>query len=77
MNITLITTSTCPHCARAKVLLDGKGLAYEEQVMDDRQEQLHEAKQKWGHPSVPIVIIDGQLIGGASELVEFEAAGKL
>jgi glutaredoxin 3 len=77
MNITLITTSTCPHCTRAKALLDGKGLAYEEQVMDGNQEQLLVAKQKWGHPSVPIVIIDGQLIGGASELVQYDAAGKL
>ena len=77
MNITLYTTSTCPHCARAKSILDGKGLTYEEHVMDNAPRELNAAKAKWNHPTVPIVIIDGVLIGGGSELAAYEQAGKL
>jgi glutaredoxin 3 len=77
MKITLYTTSTCPHCMRAKGILEDKGLAYEEHVMDDAQAELNAAKAKWGHSTVPIVIIDGELIGGGSELADYESAGKL
>jgi glutaredoxin 3 len=77
MNITLYTTSTCPHCARAKTLLDSKGLIYEEHVMDDAPRDLDAAKAKWNHSTVPIVIIDGVLIGGGSELAAYDQAGKL
>jgi glutaredoxin len=77
MKITLYTTSTCPHCKRAKAILNEKGLPFEEHVMDDAQSDLAAAKAKWGHHTVPIVIIDGKLIGGGSELAEYAAAGKL
>ena len=77
MNITLFTKSTCPHCVRAKNILEGKGLPYEEHVMDDAPRELDEAKAKWNHYTVPIVIIDGVLIGGGSELAAYDQAGKL
>lgn len=77
MEITLYTTSTCPHCQRAKALLDEKGLTYTNHEMDTRVDELNEAKAKWNHPSVPIVIVDGKLIGGNSELQAFNAEGKL
>lgn len=77
MNITLYTQSTCPHCVRAKSLLESKGLSYEEHVMDHSPRELAEAKAKWNHPTVPIVIIDGVLIGGGSELAAYDQAGKL
>ena len=77
MKITLYTKSTCPHCVRAKSLLESKGLAFEEHVMDDAPAELDAAKAKWNHPTVPIVIIDDVLIGGGSELAAYDESGKL
>jgi glutaredoxin 3 len=68
MKIELWTTSTCPYCVRAKELLRARGLAFEEHLMDADPIGLAKAKQKWGHPTVPIVVIDGQLVGGSTEL---------
>jgi len=68
MKAELYTRSTCPHCQRAKALLEEKGIEYVEHEMDDKLEELDAAKQKYGHGTVPIVILDGELVGGASEL---------
>lgn len=77
MNITLYTLSTCPFCIRAQQLLDSKGLEYTNHVMDGKDAELAAAKQEHGHPTVPIVLVDGKLIGGASELAAFDAQGGL
>ncbi len=77
MNITLYTLSTCPFCVRAQQLLDSKGLEYTNHVMDGKDAEPAAAKQEHGHPTVPIVLVDGKLIGGASELAAFDAQGGL
>jgi len=77
MKIVLYTSSTCPFCIRAKALLDGKGLEYTEHVMDARQDELAKVKAEHGHGTVPLILIDGKLIGGSSELEALNAAGKL
>jgi len=75
--IELWTTSTCPYCIRAKELLRARGLAFTEHLMDGQPIELARAKQRFGHPTVPIVVIDGQLVGGASELIELDRRGGL
>ncbi len=77
MEITLYTKSTCPHCVRAKALLDELGKPYTDHAMDADPAGLDAAKAEWGHPTVPIVIIDGKLVGGGSELADLVAAGGL
>jgi len=77
MKITLYTSAFCPHCIRAKDLLDGRKLAYTEHIMDARQEELAKVKALYGHPTVPLILVDGKLIGGCSELKALMAAGKL
>ena len=62
--IQMYTTRWCGYCVRAKMLLDGKKLAYEEIHLDDDErfrETLH----------------DGRPIGGYSELWRLERAGEL
>ncbi|MEZ5977251.1 MAG: glutaredoxin domain-containing protein [Planctomycetota bacterium] len=75
--IEMYTSSWCPFCVRAKALLDGKGLPYTEHVMDSDPAGLAEAKRRWGHPTVPIVIVDGELVGGCNELMALDRAGGL
>ena len=70
MNIELYTWTTCPFCMRAKALLDQKGLEYTEHVMDGKNAELNEAKKRYGHSTVPIVVFDGELVGGFTELAQ-------
>jgi glutaredoxin-related protein len=39
--------------------------------MDDRDEELAELKARFAHPTVPIVLIDGELVGGCDDLEAF------
>lgn len=70
MKIELYTWSSCPFCMRAKALLDARELEYTEYVMDSKPQELNEAKRKYGHPSVPIVLFDDELVGGYTELAQ-------
>ncbi len=76
--IEIYSKTTCPYCIRAKRLLDGKGLAYEEHVLDfggeGRQEMIQRAG---GRTTVPQIFIGGRHIGGCDDLVTLQAMGKL
>jgi glutaredoxin 3 len=75
--IEIFTTPFCGYCARAKALLDSKGVAYDERdtMMDDKART--EMRARTNRTSVPQIFIDGQHIGGSDELAALESAGKL
>jgi glutaredoxin 3 len=75
--IEIYTTPFCGYCARAKALLDSKGVSYEERdvMMDDKARA--EMRARANRTSVPQIFIDGQHIGGSDELAALEADGKL
>jgi glutaredoxin 3 len=77
MQIELYTWLTCPYCQRAKALLKRRGLPFKEHVMDGRDAELAEVKRRYQHPTVPIVLIDGLLIGGCDNLEALERSGGL
>jgi glutaredoxin 3 len=75
--IEIYTTPFCGYCARAKGLLDDKGVAYEEMdvMMDDKKRT--EMRERSKSRTVPQIFINGQHIGGSDELAALEKAGKL
>ena len=77
MKAELYTWSTCPFCLRAKRFLEAREIPYTEHVMDDRPDELEEVKAKYGHSTVPIILLDGEFIGGSAELEALATAGKL
>jgi len=75
--IRIYTTAWCGYCVRAKTLLDGKGLDYEEVSLDDDpafRRNLHELTGGW---TVPQILIDGEPIGGYTELWRLDKSGAL
>jgi glutaredoxin 3 len=76
--VEIYTTPMCPYCARAKRLLDRKGVAYSEvdlwQEPGRRDEML---KRSDGRRTVPQIFIDGRGVGGSDELHALEARGEL
>jgi glutaredoxin 3 len=73
----MYTTRWCGYCVRAKALLEGKGLPYEEIGVDDDpafRQHLHDLTGNW---TVPQILIDDEPIGGYTELWRLERAGRL
>lgn len=77
MKIEMYTWAMCPFCVRAKDLLNRKGVEFTEHLMDGKDAELNEVKRKYQHSTVPIVIVDGNLVGGYTELVALDRAGSL
>lgn len=65
--VTLFTKPGCGHCARAKALLDQKGLVYDE-ISVGRDASQRALRAVTGQATVPQVFIGGERIGGADEL---------
>jgi glutaredoxin 3 len=75
--VEIYTTPWCGYCARAKGLLEKKGVSYEEMdVMEDGPKRT-EMRTRSRRSTVPQIFINGQHIGGSDELAELERAGKL
>jgi glutaredoxin 3 len=77
MKVELYTWSYCPFCVAALELLDSRGIEYENHVMDAEPEELERVKQRHAHGTVPIILIDGEFIGGNDSLKALDAEGKL
>ncbi len=75
--IKIYTTSYCPYCAGAKELLKSKNLAFEEIDVENNQKLREELSEKYNYRTVPMIFIDGEFIGGFSDLQQLEAEGKL
>ena len=76
--VEIYTKFGCPYCARAKRLLEEKGVDYEEYELNStpgkREEMLSRAP---GRTTVPQIFIDGRHVGGSDDLAELERAGRL
>lgn len=77
MKAQLYTWSYCPFCVAALELLDARGVEYVNHVMDTEPEELAQVKQRYSHGTVPIILIDGEFIGGNDALKALDAEGKL
>lgn len=76
--VVLYTTAFCGYCARAKALLEAKGVAFEEIDVTFSPAKRAEMKARAnGRSTVPQIWINGQHIGGSDDLLALDAAGKL
>ena len=75
--IQMYTTKWCGYCVRAKMLLDGKGIPYEEIVLDDDPDFRRHLQELTGGWTVPQILIDGTPIGGYTELWRLDKSGAL
>jgi len=75
--IRMYSTRWCGYCVRAKTLLDSKGLPYEEILLDDDPHFRQTLFDRTGGWTVPQILIDGQVIGGYTELWRLDRNGQL
>ncbi len=62
---------------RAKALLEGKGVAFEEIKVDGQPQVRADMVKKAGRTSVPQIWIGDRHVGGCDDLYALERAGKL
>jgi glutaredoxin 3 len=75
--IQVYTTRWCGYCVRAKALLDGKKVPYEEILLDEDpafRQTLNELTGGW---TLPQIVIDDEPIGGFTELWRLDKSGAL
>jgi glutaredoxin 3 len=76
--VVVYTTAFCGYCARAKALLEAKGVAFEEIDVTFSPDKRAEMKARAnGRSTVPQIWINGQHIGGSDDLLALDEAGKL
>ena len=76
--VDIYTTMWCPYCARAKSLLQKKGVVYHEISLDEEPNRRAEMMQRsHGGRTVPQIFINGEHIGGCDDMMALERAGRL
>lgn len=76
-SVKMYTWGSCPYCIRAKSLLSGKGIPFEEINLDGKDEELQALRNKTGQRTVPQIFIGEKMIGGFSDLVALDSKGEL
>jgi glutaredoxin 3 len=75
--ITVYTTEPCGYCRQAKALLAKRGLDYEEINLTKDSDGRAELAARTGMMTFPQVLIDGELVGGFTELYAADRSGRL
>ena len=76
MTITIYSKNNCVYCNKAKALVKNLGLEYEEKSLEkDFGSDPSKLIEDIGKPvrTMPQIKIDGELVGGYNQLIEFMA----
>ncbi|MEO5328718.1 MAG: glutaredoxin 3 [Magnetococcus sp. THC-1_WYH] len=77
-DIEIYSTTVCPFCVRAKMLLDKKKVTYREFNLTKNPELREEMLARSnGMKTVPQIFINGVHVGGCDDLYELDLDGKL
>ena len=77
MGILVYTTRWCGYCMRAKELLEANDLPYEEVPLDGDPQFRRKLFELTGGWTVPQIVVDGETVGGYSELWRLVRSGEL
>jgi glutaredoxin 3 len=76
--VEIYTKTLCSYCWRAKMLLDSKGIAYQEIGVDFGGEQRERMIERAGGcTTVPQIFVGEHYVGGCDDLMALERDGKL
>ncbi len=77
MSVVIYSTKNCPFCVAAKALLASLNVSFDEIDLTNDIEKRLEISTKYNWRTVPIIIINDNLIGGFDELNNLYSEGKL
>jgi glutaredoxin 3 len=76
-DVWIYLTSWCPYCSAAKQLLKRKNVSFTEVDVDGRDDLRGWLRSASGQRTVPQVFINGESVGGFSDIDELDRQGKL
>lgn len=74
--VVIYSKDPCPYCVRAKSFFDENGIKYEEIDLTDKPGEIDRIKNETGWRTVPIIMVNGTLIGGYSDMKALHEEGK-
>lgn len=77
MKVVMYATSWCPYCARARQLLERKGVEFEEIDIEAVPAARAQMISRSGRRTVPQIFIGETHVGGCDDLYDLEARGGL
>ena len=75
--VLIYTTRYCGYCARARRLLQARAIHFDEVDLTEDPATRRRVIDETGHRTVPVILIDGRLVGGSDELAELDRSGAL
>lgn len=78
--VCMLSWEQCPYCVRAKAILEPIApdlKVYLIDKMSNGDEIKNAVYKKYNHETVPAIFIDGNFIGGCSDIQELQQQGKL
>jgi glutaredoxin 3 len=75
--VVMYSTGYCGYCERARRLLRDRGIEFVEIDVTRDPETRRRVIAETGHRTVPVILIDGKLVGGSDELAQLARTGKL
>ncbi len=76
-DVTVYTTEPCSFCARVKGLLSSRGIEFAEINLSRDPDGRAELARRTGMLSFPQVLVDGQVLGGFTEVQAAAESGRL
>ncbi len=76
-DVVVYTTDRCSFCVRVKMLLDLRGIEYEEINLAGNPAGFVELARRTGMMTLPQVMIGGTFVGGYRETAEADRSGRL
>ncbi len=75
--VLMYATSWCPYCARARQLLQQKGIVFQEIDLDEFPEARAEMMARSHRHTVPQIFVGETHVGGCDDLFALDARGGL
>lgn len=66
--VDLYSVGWCGYCRAARRLLDAREIPYRFHDLTGDYPAIDDVKKRFGHYTVPVVLLDGALVGGYTEL---------
>lgn len=76
-SVLMYSSGYCPYCVMAKRLLTGKGVRFQEILVDEVQGQREEMMRITGRRTVPQIFVGEVHVGGFDDLAALDRAGRL
>ncbi|MBL7545912.1 MAG: glutaredoxin [Bdellovibrionaceae bacterium] len=75
--VVIYTKDPCPFCVRAINFLTNRDITFTEVDLTGNQAEMDRMKSETGWATMPIILINDQLVGGYTDLVELENSNQL